>query len=298
MEQLDNKNSTQEDNQEYEPVEITIQSLLESGAHFGSKKDAWHPKSAGFIYGLRNDIYVINLDVTLQRWKQAQQVIIDTIVNGGKMLLVGTKEKVRDELVRIAVRSNCFHVSYRWLGGTLTNSGTLRKSINKMIQLEEMLVQIAAPDSKYNFTKREALTIKRDVEKLNKFFGGLRDLKQLPDLVFITDVSKDYLALQEAKKLHIPVIALVDTNVDPTDITYPIPANDDAISTQVLFLRAVEESIKTGRAILAEKEMMDAKTREAEKLVEDTMVQDIGEPTAVAAALKHTKSDIPVEYKK
>lgn len=266
-------------------VEITIQSLLESGAHFGSKMSNWNPKAAEFIYGVRNDIYIINLDTTLQMWERAKEVLIKVTKNNGSILFVGTKEKVREALEESAKGCNSYYVNNRWLGGTLTNLKTLKNSIQKLEKLEKFVGQAEKEDSAVTLTKKEVSGYKKEIDKLGKYFNGLRKMKKLPDLIFITDIRKDKLALQEANKLHIPVIALVDTDIDPSKITYPIPANDDAISTQILFLRAASKVIKEVRF---ESENLKIKLAEEALTHPDKIVLKQEEKA---------KSDIPVEYK-
>ena len=285
-----------QEEQREERVEINIQSLLESGAHFGSKKSDWHPKSAGFIYGIRNDIYIINLETTLECWNRAKVAVSELIARGGKILLVGTKDKVRDELVKVAEKTTSFYVTSRWLGGTLTNLDTLKKSVIKLKKLENLVQQAEASESNIILTKKEILDIKKEVYKLNRFFGGLREMNKLPDLVFITDVTRDHLALIEARRLGIPVVAIVDTNSDPSTVTYPIPANDDAVSTQILFLRGMRDVILEGLKERAEAELIQSKLKEETlKQAEERIIQVVVEPPAV---VEKVKSEIPVTYRK
>jgi small subunit ribosomal protein S2 len=272
--------------QEEDWVEITIQSLLESGAHFGSKKSLWNPKSAGYVYGLRNDIYIINLDTTISMWKKAKQALASVAENKGTVLFVGTKKKVRESVINYSKKCNSCYVHYRWLGGTLTNFSTLRKSVSKLERLESLISKAESSESNVSLSKKELLSLKKEVEKLNKYFGGLRSLKKLPDLIFVLDVSKDKLALQEANKLGIPVIALVDTDIDPSKIEYPIPANDDAISTQVLFLKAASKAVLEGQSVAKEVEQSQEKVKSEVTLMNEK--SDISTKTL---------SDIPVEYK-
>lgn len=248
---------------EVEEAEITIQSLLESGAHFGSKLSQWNPKAAGFIYGIRNDIYIINLDKTIEMWKKARQAVVDVISKGGTILLVGTKPNIKNMVVDTAHGSGCFYVSHRWLGGTLTNFKTLQSSIQKLNKLESLLEKATAKDTTVLLTKKEIIDLEKRIAKLNTYFGGLKGMTKLPNLIFVTDLTKDGLAVTEANKLNIPVVALVDTNSDPTNITYPIPANDDAISTQKLFLKVLSQTILEGNRVRDENSLIEQKVAES-----------------------------------
>lgn len=228
-------------------VEVTIESLLEAGAHFGHKIERWNPKMLPFIYGKKGDIHVINLDLTLEYWKKAAPVIQKAAEDGSSFLFVGTKEQAREAVKQAAEDAEVFYVNYRWLGGALTNFETIRRSIARMNKLEELLIKAEDPESEVRLAKKEILQIKRKLEKLSANLAGVRKMKRIPDYMFVVDINRDSIAIQEAKRLHIPVIALVDTNTDPSLVDYPIPTNDDSKRAIELFTSAVAEQIKKGR---------------------------------------------------
>ena len=250
-----------------EIVSVTLQSLLETGAHFGSKTSLWNPKSAKYIYGVRNDMYIIDLETTINLWERAKAALSDVIEGGGQVLFVSTKKKIKDSLDGLMDKCKDHPVHYvntRWLGGTLTNLKTLKQSTARMTKLEKFLEKTDAPGSKIVLSKKERRGLTKELYKLNRYFGGLRKLRKLPDIIFLTDVKKDQLAVLEATKLGIPVIALVDTDVDPDKISYPIPANDDAIATQVLFLKAAVQAVLEAR-----------KSKEEIELIQKKLSQDV-----------------------
>jgi small subunit ribosomal protein S2 len=228
------------------PVEINIRTLLEAGAHYGHQKDKWNPKMIPYIYGVKNRINIINLDKTLKLWDKAKNFIINTTTEGGTVLFVGTKIQARQIVKDEAERCGAFHITRRWLGGTLTNFQTIRNSIDRMKKLEELLKKSDETNSDVKISKKEKLSISRDLEKLYGNIGGVRSMKRVPDVLFVLDVNKEHIAVTEAKKMKIPVVALVDTNVDPDFIDYPIPSNDDASRTLKLFIKAIADAIIEG----------------------------------------------------
>jgi small subunit ribosomal protein S2 len=225
------------------PTELSIRTLLDAGAHFGHQTERWNPKMIRYIYGERNGIHIINLDLTLQAWNRARQFIWDRIASGGSLLVVGTKIQVRDIVQREAQRSGAFYVTSRWLGGTLTNFQTIRNSIDKMRKLEDLLN--AAEDEKtgVRLNKKEKLNLSRQLQKLEANIGGIRGMKRAPDVLFVFDVNKEHIAVSEARRLKIPVVALADTNVDPDLVDYPIPSNDDAARAIKLFMGALSDVV-------------------------------------------------------
>lgn len=232
-----------------EPVKVTIKTLFEAGAHYGHQAERWNPKMLPFIYGERSRVHIINLDLTLKAWERVRKYIVDRVSLGGSVLFVGTKQQARDIIKEEALRSDSYFVSTRWLGGTLTNFGTIKNSIERMKKLEDLLEKSNDPISGVKLNKKERLGISRQLERLDANLGGIRTMKRLPDLVFVTDIMKDDLAVAEARRLHIPIIALVDTNVDPCGIDFPIPSNDDSPKTLRLFSAGVAEAIIEGRKI-------------------------------------------------
>ena len=200
-----------------------MRQLLESGAHFGHQSHRWNPKMAPFIYGARNSIHIIDLAQTVPLLHQALKVVSDTVAKGGRVLFVGTKRQAADEVAAAAGRSAQYFVNSRWLGGMLTNWKTISASISRLRKLDEMLAEGAK-----GLTKKERLMLTREKEKLDKALGGIKDMGGTPDLVFVIDTNKEALAIKEANRLKIPVIAILDTNSDPDGVAHPIPGNDDA----------------------------------------------------------------------
>ncbi len=203
--------------------DFTMRQLLEAGAHFGHQSHRWNPKMAPFIYGTRNSIHIIDLAQTVPLLHQALKTVSDTVAKGGRVLFVGTKRQASDEIAAAARRSAQYFVNARWLGGMLTNWKTISGSISRLRKLDEMLAEGAK-----GLTKKERLMMSRERDKLETALGGIKDMGGVPDLVFVIDTNKEALAIKEANRLKIPVIAILDTNCDPDGISYPVPANDDA----------------------------------------------------------------------
>ncbi len=203
--------------------DYTMRQLLEAGVHFGHQKHRWNPKMAQFIFGARNNIHIIDLAQTVPLLHQALKAISDTVARGGRVLIVGTKRQAQEPVADAARRSAQYFVNARWLGGMLTNWKTISNSIQRLRKIEESLAGEAAL-----LTKKERLNLDRERIKLDRSLGGIKDMGGLPDLVFVIDTNRESLAIQEAKRLGIPVAAILDSNCDPEGITYPIPGNDDA----------------------------------------------------------------------
>jgi small subunit ribosomal protein S2 len=203
--------------------EFTMRGLLESGAHFGHQSHRWNPKMDSYIFGTRNNIHIIDLAQTVPLLHQALKAVSDTVARGGRVLFVGTKRQAQDSIAEAARRSAQYYVNSRWLGGMLTNWKTISGSIQRLRKVDEML-DVGAT----GLTKKERLMLSRERDKLEKALGGIKDMGGTPDLIFVIDTNKEQLAIQEAERLHIPVVAILDTNCDPDGITYPIPGNDDA----------------------------------------------------------------------
>jgi len=230
--------------------DISINDLLASGAHFGHLTRRWNPKMRKYIFMERNGIHIIDLKKTADLLKAAQQAVIDIVRSGDSILFVGTKKQARD-IVRVeAERCNMFYVTERWLGGTLTNFATIKKSIQRMKNLEKK-----STDGTYDkITKKEILMIERELEKLNKVLGGIRDMNRLPAAMFIVDTKREAIAVAEARRLEIPIIGMVDTNADPTIIDYPIPCNDDAFKSIALIAHAIADAVLEAKAGVAEQQ--------------------------------------------
>jgi len=242
--------------------EITMKQLLESGVHFGHQTNRWDPKMKPYIYGARSGIYIIDLQKTLVRFQEAEKVVRDMARAGKKILFVATKKQAQELIAEEATRCGMYYINQRWLGGTLTNFTTIRKSIARLHELEKM-------DEENQFDllhKKEALRMRREIDKLNKFFRGIKNMKDLPEALFIVDTRKEKIALAEGKKLGIKIIAMVDTNSNPDDVDYPIPANDDAMRSIKLFASRLADICLEGQEmnrIIQEKE--NAKKEEAKR---------------------------------
>lgn len=228
---------------------ITVRSLLKAGAHFGHKTERWNPKMIKFIHGEKNGVHIINLDDTYKLWLKARKYIVDVASRGGNVLFVGTKQQARDIVANSAKLCDSSYVNNRWLGGTLSNFQTIKNSMRRLKNLEELLESATDETSKVKIAKKERLEISRHVEKLEHNLGGLRKMRTLPDVIFIVDIKKESIAVAEARKLHIPVVALVDTNVDPQKVEIGIPSNDDAYKTIKIFLEGLAEAVIEGKKV-------------------------------------------------
>ncbi len=229
---------------------VTIKDLLESGVHFGHQTRRWNPKMKKFIFGVRKNIYIIDLQKTLRYFKYTYNIVKDASAEGKTILFVGTKKQARASVQEWAEKAGMPYVNNRWLGGMLTNFSTIKKSIKKLDLIEQM-----EQSGQINLlTKKEALTLRRKKEKLLAYLGGIKDMKKLPDMLFVIDAVKEKIAVQEARSLGIPVIAPLDTNCDPDLIDYPIPGNDDAIRSINLFCKEIAEAIIEGKMGTGEEE--------------------------------------------
>jgi small subunit ribosomal protein S2 len=224
---------------------VTMRQMLEAGVHFGHQTRRWNPKMKRFIFGERNGIYIIDLEQTLTRVETAYNFVRDLSAKGGTVLFIGTKKQAQDPVRSYSEKCGMSYVNERWLGGMLTNFETIAKRVSKMQEYERMRVS-GEFDS---MPKKEALLLGRELEKLQKNLGGIRNMGKRPDAVFILDTKKEHIAVTEANKLKIPVIAVVDTNVDPDVVQFPIPGNDDAIRANALMCRVIAEAIEEGRYI-------------------------------------------------
>lgn len=245
----ESKNADKVESQATERQKVTIKSMLEAGLHFGHQTHRWNPRFHPYVYGERNGIHIINLDLTFQLWEKARQALAEIVSRGGTVLFVGTKRQARDIIKEEANRCGAFFVTSRWLGGMLTNFQTIKNSIDRMRKMEDLLERAAAPDTKIKLSKKERLTMSRDLEKLEANLGGIREMKRAPDILIVVDVVKEDIAISEAWKLRTPVIGVVDTNASPEHITFPIPANDDATRGLRLLVGALADTILESRAI-------------------------------------------------
>lgn len=211
---------------------VSMKQLLEAGVHFGHQTRRWNPKMEKYIYAKRNGIYIIDLQKSQEKINEAYKLVLDIVKDGGKILFVGTKKQAQHAVREEATRANQFYVNQRWLGGTLTNYATLKSRINRLFELKAMFEDGTIT----NYPKKEQILLKKELEKLQKFFNGIKDMNTLPDAVFVIDPKKEKNAILEAHKLNIPVFGIVDTNCDPDEVDFVIPANDDAIRAVKLIL--------------------------------------------------------------
>ena len=234
-------------------ADVTMRQMLEAGVHFGHQTRYWNPKMAPYIFGERNNIHIINLEKSLPMARDAFAFIKNMVAGGGKVLFVGTKRAARDSISAQAERCEMPYVSYRWLGGMLTNYKTVRKSVKRLKELEQM-----AEEGGFELlTKKEALGLSREQEKLQRSLGGIKEMTGLPDALFIVDVDYEDIAVREARKLSIPVVAVVDTNCSPDDVDYVIPGNDDAMKAVSLYATLIADAVVDGKGSVPEVSLGD-----------------------------------------
>ena len=238
---------------------LTMKELLEAGVHFGHQTKRWNPKMQKYIFGERNGIYIIDLQKTLKKFREAYAAVRELAAGGGTMLFIGTKKQAQDTVFDEASRCGMFYVNQRWLGGTLTNFETIRKSIARLKKIEEM----KEAGEYERLPKKEALELDRERQKLEKALIGIKAMEQLPSSVFIIDPRKERIAVAEAQRLGIPIVAIVDTNCDPTGIDYPVPGNDDAIRAVRLITSRIADAILEGRGTLAKDDSEESGEAEA-----------------------------------
>ena len=239
---------------------ISMKQLLEAGVHFGHQTRRWNPKMDKYIFTERNGIYIIDLQKTVKKVDEAYEFVKSVADQGGKMLFVGTKKQAQDAIKEEAERSGQYYINHRWLGGTLTNYKTIKGRIDRIAEIEKM-----EADGVFEvLPKKEVIELRKEYDKLNKFLGGIRDMKGMPDAIFVVDPKKEHNAIAEAKKLGIPVVGIVDTNCDPDDVDYVIPANDDAKQSIEVILDACCAAIAEG---LEERkaEKVDQEAKEVEE---------------------------------
>ncbi len=228
---------------------ITMRQLLEAGVHFGHQTKRWNPKMKQYIFGARNGIHIIDLQHTVKLFRRAYNAIVDVVARGETVLFVGTKKQAQDVIAEEATRSNMFYVTNRWLGGTLTNFKTVKGSLDRMRAIEKM-----GEDGTFErLTKKEVLELTRELDKLEKSLGGIKNMTKLPGAMFVVDPSMEHIAVSEARKLEIPVIAVTDTNCDPDKVNYVIPGNDDAIRAIKLFAGKIADAAILGSRLQRER---------------------------------------------
>ena len=230
---------------------ITMKELLEAGVHFGHQTKRWNPKMKEYIFGERNGIYIIDLQKTLKMFKEASKFIADLTADGKIVLFVGTKRQAQDAIAEEATRAGQFYINQRWLGGLLTNWVTVQKSVKRLKELDEM-----ATDGRYELLpKKEVVKLERERKHLQANLAGIKNLNRLPDALFVIDSNKEQIAVKEARKLGIPVVAVVDTNCDPTEVDYVIPGNDDALRAIRLFASKIADSAVEGNQLVGDKQL-------------------------------------------
>jgi small subunit ribosomal protein S2 len=265
--------------------EINMKLLLEAGTHFGHQTKRWNPKMKKYIFGARNGVYIIDLQKTLVKFKQALEFVKETVASGGSVIFAGTKKQAQNLVIEEAKRCGMFFVNQRWLGGTLTNFSTIKKSIDRLKEIETM----KNDGSIENRPKKEITKLEKELSKLERYLGGIKDMNDLPSIVFIIDPRKEKIALLEAKKLGIPVVALVDTNCDPDGIDYVIPGNDDAIRSIRLIVSKMADAVIKGKIIReGEKEQPEEKVTFLDK--DNTALTD-----QLSGARKSGKEQSPAE---
>ncbi|NVJ54711.1 MAG: 30S ribosomal protein S2 [Campylobacteraceae bacterium] len=257
---------------------VTMKDLLECGVHFGHQTRRWNPKMKKFIFGVRKNIYIIDLQKTLRYFRYTYNVVRDAAAEGQTMIFVGTKKQASEAVKRAAENCGMPYVNHRWLGGMLTNYGTIKKSIRKL----EVIKKMREEGQLDLLTKKEALMLTRKEEKLELYLGGIKEMSKLPDLMFVLDAVKEKIAIKEARRLGIKVVAPLDTNCDPDLVDFPIPGNDDAIRSIQLFCNEMAEAINEGKAALADEageEEAPVSSEEAAEVVAEAVAE--GETEAV-----------------
>jgi small subunit ribosomal protein S2 len=264
--------------------DYSMRQLLEAGVHFGHQSHRWNPKMAEYIFGARNNIHIIDLAQTVPMLHKALEAVSNTVANGGRILFVGTKRQAQDAIAEEATRCGMFYINQRWLGGLLTNWVTVQKSVKRLQELDEM-----ATDGRYELlTKKEVIRLERERKHLQANLAGIKAMRRLPDAIFVVDSSNEAIAVKEARKLGIPVVAVVDTNCDPTVVDYVIPGNDDALRAIRLFTSKIADSVAEGVAAMGDKTVDQA------GVSADLQAAAEGEAPAAAAA-PEAEGDVDLE---
>ena len=278
---------------------ITMKELLEAGVHFGHQTKRWNPKMKEYIFGERNGIYIIDLQKTLKMFKEASKFVQELAADGKIVLFVGTKRQAQDAIAEEATKCGGFYINQRWLGGLLTNWVTVQKSVKRLKELDEM-----ATDGRYELLpKKEVIKLERERKHLQANLAGIKNMSRLPDAVFVIDSNKEQIAVREARKLGIPVVAVVDTNCDPSEVDYVIPGNDDALRAIRLFTSKISESIAEGAQLMTDKQVADmtaateqAQARELQQAEDAAAALEIRAQEAAAASdLADIGEDISME---
>jgi small subunit ribosomal protein S2 len=262
---------------------ITMKELLEAGVHFGHQTKRWNPRMKEYIFGERNGIYIIDLQKTLKMFKEASKFVQDITAAGKTVLFVGTKRQAQDAVAEEAKRCGMFYVNQRWLGGLLTNWVTVQKSVKRLKELDEM-----ATDGRYELLpKKEVIKLERERKHLEANLAGIKNMTRLPDAIFVIDSNKEQIAVREARKLGIPVVAVVDTNCDPTEVDYVIPGNDDALRAIRLFTSKISDSAAEGVQMIDDKQLAEMQAA--------AQAADAASQAAAESASDDTGEDISME---
>lgn len=271
---------------------FTMRQLLEAGVHFGHHTRRWNPKMKSYIFGTRNGVHIIDLQQTVPLLHRALVTVRDVVAGGGRVLFVGTKRQAQDIVADYARRSGQYFVNHRWLGGMLTNWNTISHSIRRLRELEERLAQ-----DNVGLTKKELLNLTRERDRLEQTLGGIKEMAGLPDLIFIIDTNKEHIAVAEAKTLNIPVVAVLDSNSDPTNITYPIPGNDDAIRAISLYCELVASAIFDGleQEMVASGADIGARSEAPADVPADATEEEAADDTAAAPVQEAAEEQTPVQ---
>jgi small subunit ribosomal protein S2 len=259
---------------------FTMRQLLEAGVHFGHHTRRWNPKMSPYLFGVRNGVHIIDLQQTVPLLYRAMNAVRDTVAGGGRVLFVGTKRQAAERVAAAAGRCGQYYINHRWLGGMLTNFKTISLSIKRLRELEELVQDHTGR------TKKEILTLTREQEKLERALGGIKEMGGLPDILFIIDTNKESIAVQEAGRLGIPVVAVLDSNSDPEGVAYPIPGNDDALRAIDLYCEMISGAVLAGlqqEAIAAGVDVGESEAVDGEELPEDEAVEAAVAPEAIAA---------------
>jgi small subunit ribosomal protein S2 len=261
---------------------VTMKDLLECGVHFGHQTRRWNPKMKKYIFGVRKNIYIIDLQKTLRYFRYTYTLVRDAAAEGKTMMFVGTKKQASEAVKNAAIACNMPYVNHRWLGGMLTNYGTIKKSIRKL----EIIKKMREEGQLDLLTKKEALMLTRKETKLELYLGGIKEMNKIPDMMFVLDAVKEKIAIQEARRLGITVVAPLDTNCDPDVVDWPIPGNDDAIRSIQLFCNEMAAAMNEGKALLAE-----ANGEDAEEVISDEEVAEVVAEAVAEGEAEETKTE-------
>ena len=272
-------------------MKVTLEDLLKAGVHFGHLTRRWNPKMEKYIFMQRNDIHIIDLKQTLTHLQKAYDVVKEIAATGEQILFAGTKNQAKEIIQTEAIRCGMPYIAERWLGGTLTNFSTIKKSIRHLENLEKMVLDGTVE----SLTKKETLNINREIHKMKLVFAGIQDLKKIPDLIFIVDTRLQDIAVKEAKKLDIPIVAIVDSNCDPELIDYPIPGNDDSTKSIGLITKVLADAVLEGKTVLETKLQEQAESKAKEEKAKDKEKGKDKKKTKTTEEVKESETNVETE---